>query len=591
MINEPLFQSNILATIYRNFHFYFFEGIYFYDEKQSLIFWILGVSIFLYANYFLVKYKQKTTYPNLFPSEKYSFDKNDKLHFFALFLLILVLIIYSFVICSLEQSLFVNYDLMNIGTTLAFKNGLAADVNHLRFLPLGFFDLNLLYAVSHNLIIFNVYTILKQLLIVCLMYKAFDFIPVTKRLLGMALIFISPSFFWLNNIVFPEQNLIVFVLLSFMALKNFSKTNNYIYLWCFVLCVNFAIYIKETTILLYFGILICSFLYNLARDNFGFNDLIHPFKTIRKFPLEYMILVSIVVFYTLFYLMTDQGTNIYTEVHKRSLLFVLNIYKYELVVCIFALLFFIKNIIKKDFHESPIIIGGTLLGGMLISFIIVFYYSLISFPVHKTYYLLLPTLFSLMYLVKEIKNVRSFALLYILLFSSSLAINYNFFIKEEGKDNAALAELISQKIENDKEISLYFIVKNPLEIWYIECMSSGLKYYFPNANITIYTKYVPRINEIKEKFFEINKQMKKDNEQLFEYLMQNEHKFNPISKINVDMVEKLIRLGVYHQYKQKDNYEIGDYVIYQYDVPDNLPGKEVLNNKKYKVYYVDDKNI
>ena len=117
-----------------------------------------------------------------------------------------------------------------------------------------------------------------------------------------------PGIFWINNIIFPEQNMLLFILLSLIEAKKYclegAKKRNF---FAFVIFMNLALYTKEHAILLYLGILIVAILYHVYVENINFKSFIHPFRTIKSMPLEFMMFFSMWLYSTLYMLIMVQS--------------------------------------------------------------------------------------------------------------------------------------------------------------------------------------------------------------------------------------------------------------------------------------------
>lgn len=89
----------------------------------------------------------------------------------------LAFIILCAITYSQEMSLFANFDLMSIGTTVNFAEGKGTGISDIRFSPFGNVELNLFYAVSHNMYIVSGMVLGETALLLYLFYRLFDFIP------------------------------------------------------------------------------------------------------------------------------------------------------------------------------------------------------------------------------------------------------------------------------------------------------------------------------------------------------------------------------------------------------------------------------
>lgn len=169
MLQEPLVQNNILATILRNFNFFLFGS--------DWLPYALGVLIFLSLTVLILKLVRAEKENYLFPASCcLSLHQNQN----GLFFCLLCFGIYAFNIFSLDNTLFNNYDLMSVNTTFIFDKGVAATYANDRLAPISFFDLNFLYAITHNFVLINIYVILKQALILWLLYNLLNYIQIGR---------------------------------------------------------------------------------------------------------------------------------------------------------------------------------------------------------------------------------------------------------------------------------------------------------------------------------------------------------------------------------------------------------------------------
>ena len=306
MFTPPLFEDNILSTLWRNFSFYFNDGYwgYFFLTIMGLVFlqflWIKPRPAFL-----------------TFPNKIYRF--NLHIDYLPLIFFILAFVCLCLITYAQEMSLFANFDLMSIGTTITFAEGKGTGISDIRFSPFANVELNLFYAISHNLYVVSFLVLTETALLLYLLYLLFDFVPVSRRLCALALVGIYPALLWINNPIFPERLMLIFICLSLLMLKKYLTCPKTRYLMGFCLLMNLAIYTKETVILFYAGLLGCELLYLIYKGQITPNSFLHPFKTAKTLPLEYMMFFSMGLF-AFIYLLFGLGINInqYVSSHINS---------------------------------------------------------------------------------------------------------------------------------------------------------------------------------------------------------------------------------------------------------------------------------
>lgn len=475
MINEPLFQDYILQNLIRNFRHYFFE--------TEWLYYAFGLVLFLYSLYFVLRKTKCSAYPNLFPSEKYKFDYLNSIQKYSLAFLCFILIIYATVIYSLDDSLFNNYDLMSLNTIFTFYRGLSSYYSATRLAPISFFDLNYLYAVTHNFNLINAYIILKQILIIYLFYNFLNFIPVAKRLITIGIIMLVPSVFWINNIIFPEQNMLIFMLLSLIFIKKYSKTEKYSNLWYFVLFTTLAVYTKETAIVFYTGILATGVLYNVFIEKINLSNIFRPFKLAKEMPVEFFIFMIALSFAVFYFFITDTSeTNIYVVNRLQTYTSMAKLYKYEIIITLIGWIIFIKKLYKKEVN-APLFNEGFLVGGTFVLLYIICHLKItpiMEHVEHKSYYVILTAVFNTLYVFQ---NIHSKKLLFIIATSAAIyssVVNYHTYQSENGWYYRETAEFLGQELKKDKKISIMFSSNSEPFEWVRENWSSSFAYYFPD---------------------------------------------------------------------------------------------------------------
>ncbi len=482
MRNIPLFNDDFITLIYQYFYFFFM-----YD---SMINYALIIVAIIIANWFIVKFFFiHISFEEKLPKNMYVLSRNNVL---ATIFLILSLSIYIIVVFAGEQSLFNNFDLMNAATVEAMSRGNWSIFKTIRFTPLAGFDNNLIYAITNNFYIINVYIVVKQIICIILMYIFFNFIPVTKRIIMIALINIVPSVFVVNNVIYQEQNLLIFILLSMIFLRKYICLGKSIYLLYFTLFANFAIYVKETTILFYLGLVIFLILEAVLSEKINIKSFIKPINTIKTMPIEYMLILTMAIYYFSYVMMVEDSSENYIATHKNDIWQLIEYNFLELIITIVAICCFIKKNIKKQQKNINVFCEGSLIGSLLIIYAIVFKFSIAPFPdEYKTYYLYLPTVFCTAYIFANIKNKWIISLIFIVIFSLSLYKNYNNFIQEEGKYRRQLAEFIitESKKNNDIELFWYLPYTFSHKWWFFTGWNAAIKYYYPDGNIVFKTNF------------------------------------------------------------------------------------------------------
>jgi len=334
MLQEPLFQENILSTILRNFDFYLFGS--------NWLPYALGLLALLSLTVLTLKWAGAEKENYLFPPHHIPFNRYNQS---GLYFCLLCFGIYAFNVFSLDNTLFNNYDLMSVNTTFIFDKGVAATYANDRLAPISFFDLNFLYAVTHNFALINIYVILKQALILWLLFNLLDYISIKSRLLLIGTITLLPAVFWVNNIIFPEQNELIFLLSSFICLRRYTQKHQFRYLWLYCFLALLAVYTKETAIIFYFGILIYNLLYYVFHDKINYHNLFRPWLMAKAFPFEFitfLIGLSFALFY--FHTVNSMSENAYVQLRQKPLFDLIKLFKTEIILTVIAWIVFIKKL-------------------------------------------------------------------------------------------------------------------------------------------------------------------------------------------------------------------------------------------------------
>ena len=460
MYTPPLFEPNILSTLLRNFSFYFHDGYWGY-----VFLVIMGLILFPFI------WLRARPAAFSFPDRIYLFNpRSDKMAAVWAFLAFTIL---CAIIYSQEMSLFANFDLMSIGTTVNFAEGKGTGISDIRFSPFGNVELNLFYAVSHNMYIVSGMVLGETALLLYLFYRLFDFIPVSRRLYALALATLYPALVWINNPIFPERLMLIFICASLLMLKKYLAAPRTSLLILF--------YTKETVILFYAGLLAVDVLYLVFRGTVKPASFLHPFKTAKELPLEFIMFLSMAVF-AFIYLLFGLGieSNQYVSAHISDEAW--KKYYLEIFVCFSTLTALVSS--RK---ATPLLLG--LLGGSLVLLFFVVWKLGIHNENTASYYAIVSGLFSLFVFFyaaekKSVLTLFGFAFLAI-----SAVQNISLYRKQNGDAYHDTARFLSRLTADPKPLSVF--VKDSLngkyESYIIDCYRSAYKFYFPERNFVFKT--------------------------------------------------------------------------------------------------------
>lgn len=554
-MTEPFFQNDIISTIFRNLNFYFFGAIW-YKYAITVFIILFLITIGIYKN-------NRIVIPFNFPKNNYSFNHLNYDNDFALVLCIIIISFYTSIMYLVANSLFNNYDLMSLNTTFILKQGMAASYGTSRLCPISFFDVNIIYAITHNYNLINLVILAKQMVIGILLYRYLNFMNVTKRLLTISAILISPAVFWINNIIYPEQNMLIFVIASLICAKKYYQNQKFSYLFCFTLFTNLAIYTKETVTVFYTGLLIFSILYHIYNENINLSNIWKVFRLTRLFPIETIIFASTFIF-AIFYLflVTETKENFYIFTRNSPIIDIVNLYKLEFVIISAGWGVAIIKLLKKTKNSNPVFNEGLLFAGSFLLIYITFYLRImpiLEHVSHKSYYAILTTIFGIIYLAQNIKSNKVLIVLLAFMIGYSSVINYRNYNKENGIYYQEVAEYFSEELKTQKQLNIMISKNSEQTDWAFETWSSSYKYYFPDSNITFKFAYLAEdsvLNQLSLFIYNKNSQV--------------------ITKIKgAEIPEKndyfIIKKGIADQ---------------DFDVIKNRPHELVYENKLFKVYQI-----
>ena len=499
MIKESLFRSDILSNIYHNFIFFLsYNDMYTY---AGISFFIL---LFVWGTTF---FSSPNCYRCFVPQENFKFKKSilsNKLAIVGLFLSVVLYICNMF---AMEQSVFSTFDSMTIDFIDSMKHGIKSVFGEWRFTPLSGIDYNLIHGISNNYLIINIYILIKQLLCIYLIYQFLSFIPVTKRLVAITLINVVPAIFVVNNIIYIEQSIIIFVLLSLMSAEKYQKNNNKIFLLSFLIFKNLAIYAKETVILFYAGLGIYLLLEDVFDNKITINSFFTPLKLFKTIPMEWIMFWSMFIWFTLWFLSSPIEENRYLTTHLYSLLDVISAHKVELLLNLTAIIVALYNIIIGKCRKIFLFCEGTLIGSTIITVFIVFYLKSGSYSDYMlSYYLYLPAIFSTIYIFYALNQKMILSIIVGIVLCISAWQNYMIIDNQQGKSRRDIAEyIISNAKYKDMSVYLYSTDIIDYKWWKTMAWSSALKYANPNlrlkfkTNLDIYKYYLREEDKFYEK--------------------------------------------------------------------------------------------
>ena len=448
MYQVPLFNQNIWSHVYSNFVHYF---NYFHAYQYFIATTLLLLVCWLVTKYLFTGKYYLPIVPNR-DCEESAQNKNS--WYWAWGAVILSFAFYVFRFAMEEQTILNNFDSMNPGFMRNLTFGVLPVFKDWRFTPLSHVDGNLIFGITANYWMIGWYCVLKQILVLYLMYKCFDFVGRTKRLYLVALINFVPAVFAVNNIVFPEQNIAIFVFLSLIGLNKYQKTQKARWLLLFLIFMNFAIYSKETIMLFYGGYGLYLLIEAIVSGRISLNLMKRPWKQAVVLPVEFLMFVSALIWVTFYYAVTPYlSDNRYLMTHYFDMMVLLKVYALELVIVLIALVLFVRKLNEKKFSDMNLMMEGSLLASLLMVVYVVFIIKIApSQDYPESYYLYLPAVFCTFYVFDNLRQKSAAQILAALIVLVSLYENYDFFINMQGAARHELVEFIASKAPRKQEL-------------------------------------------------------------------------------------------------------------------------------------------
>lgn len=460
--------------------------------------WMLIVAAVLALCIWLLRRQLRSSpdYFNLFDEINYKFRWRKKRDWAALLMLAAALLATAWYMFSTDNSFFENFDLMSIGTIRSLRIGVVPNFDYARITPLAFWYLSTVYAVTQNMILIKSFVFAQLLLAVWTMYCFFSYIPSARRLVFLAVFILTPTMFLTSKVVFPDRDIIIMIMFSLICMRRFSKSSSLAWLGGYLFFMNAAIYTKETCILFYFGILATSLLYNIWNEKIQPRSFLKPLYLIKSMPVEFLTGMSFLLYAVIYFLLqTPNEENLYLAANRHLWQNLVLYYRLEGIVLLAALgLLAARALRHYNTTANPMFRGGLVIGGACVAAGIIFILRIAPNSPHlvgKTYYLLLPLLFSLAYIFHHTRSRGVLTLLCTALLLYSAGENYKAQKRELGTFYREVAEYMAQHLPKGSDRTKaagIFIYDEPQAIpdidkWLVEAWSSSYAYYLPEHNI------------------------------------------------------------------------------------------------------------
>lgn len=474
MLNEPFFQTDILNHIIKYMSFYL--------SYENWFLTFICFLFFIYCCYKVATYQSTVSYKGAFPQERYVFSLQRKSDVYAFVFLILCFAYNVLGIFSQDLSLFANYDTRGNVIPIFERGVFPAWGSFFRFCPIAYWDTNIIYALTHHFGIIGVYLSFQSLIIIWLLNCFLRFIPAAKRLICIGLIMISPAVFSIGNIIFSERMLLIYILGSFICMQKYAENPKKTYfLWLTILLINFALYTKELSVLLYCGILGYYAVGHLLEGKITPSSFFHPIKTVRAFPFEVLLFLSLLIYAGLYGAhMPPTRYSKYVSDRALTLYTSFKLYYTEIIIAAISFYFMLRNLFSKKKYTF---IEGMTLGATLTAFALAFVLRighLVPSMENKSYYMIIPFFIGMICIFWYIKNKYVLAFVCCALFVNALVRDYVIYNNDDGHSYREVAEAIMSKNKNP---TVYIFMANHLDYdagWFIRSWVTPYKYYWPN---------------------------------------------------------------------------------------------------------------
>ncbi len=482
MFDTPLFQEHIFENILR------FNWMTL--SSRLWLPWLLIVGAVLALSVWLLRRQLKDiSCADVFYQKNWLFNRRSIKDWLGAAFLAVAFILTGIYVFSTENSFFESFDTMGFGTMRSLKYGVVPNFDYIRVAPLAFWNLSTLYAITQNMFVIKSFLLLQLAAAVACMYFFFSYIPTCRRLVFLAVLLLTPAMLQTAQIIYPDRDIIITLMLSFICLRYFCQNKRFRWLAGFLFFMIAAIYTKETCVLFYSGILIAALLWRIWNEDIVLKSFIHPLQTIKKMPLEFLIFIGLLSYLIIYSLLTPPTSkNIYIMDNSNyGFQEILRYYWFELVLLAATFVMLLRSMFRNlassvnpMFRDGGFLLGGiTVAAGILMLHLIPTSWHLIG----RTYYLLLPVLFALAWIFKNIHRPIVLVLIVAAVLAYSLKTNMACYEREEGLYYRQVADFMAKKIkENKRKTTSIFLIERPSELgralWGEECWSSVYHYYF-----------------------------------------------------------------------------------------------------------------
>jgi len=120
-----------------------------------------------------------------------------------------------------------------------------------RFFPLAFQEFNILRFITRSPLGYHSFAVVQLLILLCALFIILGEFRIRYRLLVLTMAILAPSFvIAFSDLIYPERNVLFWLAIMLFCLQGYSRTNGRTHFIGCLVATHFALYYKETVVLL-----------------------------------------------------------------------------------------------------------------------------------------------------------------------------------------------------------------------------------------------------------------------------------------------------------------------------------------------------
>jgi hypothetical protein len=195
-----------------------------------------------------------------------------------------------------------------------------------RFFPLALQEFNALRFITRSPMGYQLFAVVQLLIVLLLLSFVLREFRISYRLLALAALMLAPAFsISFTGLVYSERDVVFWLVILLICLLRYSKTCAPSYFVACLVCAHFALYYKETIVVLIAGFAVCYLLFQLYG---GLTDRNRSWRGFFKQNSLYIGLLAVCATYVAFYVvaMFPWGHSAYVAEHSQPIGSVLQTY-------------------------------------------------------------------------------------------------------------------------------------------------------------------------------------------------------------------------------------------------------------------------